>query len=104
MKNRVFKIRTHEQDAGIVRHDDADFTRTKKYIEELILEALLVFDAPDDEKSMALQNLTHLIPVAAKRYLGNPKNFEHKFSTYFTWYIHEEFKKYNWNRKQDPKK
>lgn len=79
--------------------DDADFSATRTYIERYILQALSIFDTPEEERNTAYRNLMALVPAAAKRYLENPERKEFRFSTYFGWYISEESKKYSWKRR-----
>ena len=94
--SKLFKPLNKEQEREILTRDDERFSATTAYIENLILTALSRFTADEGEKTIALKNLKLVIPIAAQRYLGESKNKEYKFSTYFTWYIHEEIEKYNW--------
>lgn len=95
---KIFEPLSREKDHELLQTDDAQFSHTVAYIEPLILSALSLFRAPEEEKNAALRNLLRMIPVAAKRFLDNQQDADYKFSTYFGWYISEEVKKYNWAR------
>lgn len=88
---RIFHPLSIQQERDILIHDDEVFSRTRSYIEPLILSAIRRIPE-EGRRNQTFRNLMAQIPIAAKRYLENPAKEEHKFSTYFTWYIHEEFK------------
>ena len=91
MTETRFKPKTISEDWDIVLNDDVDFSKTKEYLDPLILVALNKFKSKlSKEKSETLHNqLLNDIPIAAKRFIANKdkENREFKFSTYFSWYI-----------------
>jgi hypothetical protein len=90
----TFKALNREEEIALLRSDDQNFDRTRMYLAPLISSAARRLESVGDQKSL-VQELDELIPVAAKRFLANPKNLEasYKFSTYFTWYIAEALKR-----------
>ena len=89
-QHRIFKPLSPDQEREILIKDDETFSNTKQYLEPLILSALQRIDE-EGRRNKAFQNLITQVPIAARRYLDNRLDSDYRFSTYFTWYIHEEF-------------
>ncbi|MBP6886103.1 MAG: hypothetical protein KBC02_02575 [Candidatus Pacebacteria bacterium] len=100
--SKIFSPMTQVEEFQMLAHDDGRLSATTRYLENLILSALSIFSGDEHEKTRALKNLRDVIPLVVSRYLGNPKSKQHKFSVYYSWYIHEEFKKYRWKRIRRP--
>lgn len=70
--------------------DDSVFTRTRRYLKPLILQAAERIDP--SRRTIFIATMTDQVGIAAARFLANPTNRRgsYKFSTYFTWYISEQ--------------
>lgn len=89
----MFKPKNTKEEYALLVGDDKNFSKTTEYLLPLINQALLRIRKEDARKSHQ-ENLIKIIPLAIERFLENSDNIrkEIKFSTYFTWYIHEELK------------
>lgn len=88
MAESKFKPKSKSKDHSIVFNDDYNFSKTKEYLDPLILYALDKSGLNKEKYEILHKQLLNDIPVAAKRFIANKeKNKEFKFSTYFGWYI-----------------
>jgi hypothetical protein len=86
---KLFHPRERAEELSLLLDDDTRFTKTKQYLDNLIMDALDHFDLSTEQLIKLREELSNDIPVAAKRFLGSEKSMSatYKFSTYFTWYI-----------------
>lgn len=90
----MFKPKNTKEEYALLVGDDKEFSKTTEYLLPLIDQALLSI-RDEAARKFHRDNLIQMVRIATQRFLENPDNIrkEIKFSTYFTWYIHEELKK-----------
>ncbi len=90
-QDQQFNPLAQEEEIDILTNDTSDFSRTKAYLCPLIRTTLerLGMNALDYEE--VSRQLLDDIPFAAEAYLSGT-SCTYKFSTYFTWFIHERTK------------
>jgi hypothetical protein len=77
-----------DDELELLRNDGDEFAKTRAYLAPLIRGAASRLSDQTLRQPTAIE-LDQLVPVAARRFLANPRNLEarYRFSTYFTWYI-----------------
>lgn len=74
--------------------DSNDFINTKKYLLPLIVQATQKIKNQEKREQM-IKDLENDVATAAQRFMKNLDGIRNKYSfaVYFTWYIHQRFKK-----------
>ena len=89
-----FKALAKEQELALLQSDDADLTRTHRYLVPLIETALQKFEIDSDTHRTVTGQLFSDIPIAVERFFEHNRQEEsYSFATYFTWYISERINK-----------
>ena len=78
-----------EYEYSLIVKDSPSFDKIQEYLLPYIDQVLDDFDMPRETIATLKEDITKDVKIAAKRFLENPNKEKIKFSTYFSWYIHE---------------
>lgn len=89
--------KNREEEIGMIKNDDTNFSNTKKYIGVLVKVAIedKCSDLSKIKQKQLYEDIMADVPVAVERFVENErdKKVDYKFSTYFTWYIAQHINK-----------